>query len=557
MKEKYYGKADLNDQNLWEISGAPDMLIHLKRIFPKGNGNRSGKFTISNTPENCRDLEWFSLRYPLKFNQKNLLRSGRRQYEKRAEALNNILNEKTFENFELALPPRDYQKQGATLFLANKALLLADEIGIGKTITALCALSKAEMRPAVVIAQAHLPQQWVDFGKKFLPQVGFEIAQTRKPHKLKDNTEILVISYSKINGWHHHLSQSPPKTLILDEVQELRRPESDKYKAIKSLRNFIPNCMGLSGSPIINYGGEIFHIMEIISPDYLGRPEEFKREWCSSTYNDQKWIIREPEVLGSYLRNNHLMLRRTRKDIGAQLPPLTTVVQNIPYKPEILAEVENTSIQLARIILEGSFTEKGQASRELDLKLRQATGIAKSYFCAEFTRLLLQEGTPTIVFAWHRTVYQIFQDLLKEHNPILYTGSEQPSEKEKNKERFISGESNLMLLSLRSGAGLDGLQHRCSTAVFAELDWSGEIMKQCIGRILRDGQLSPVNIFYLLAQGGSDPIISQILGLKSQQAQGIVELFEKKDKNSPEPIESRMKLLAQEFLKTHHQKNDS
>src|SRR5579884_3848269 len=43
-------------------------------------------------------------------------------------------------------------------------------------------------------------------------------------------------------------------------------------------------------------------------------------------------------------------------------------------------------------------------------------------------------------------------------------------------------------MSLRSGAGLDGLQEDCTVGVFGELDWSPEQHRQCIGRLDRDGQ---------------------------------------------------------------------
>jgi hypothetical protein len=115
------------------------------------------------------------------------------------------------------------------------------------------------------------------------------------------------------------------------------------------------------------------------------------------------------------------------------------------------------------------------------------------------------------------------------------------------KRAFVAGESKVLILSLRSGAGLDGLQHVCRTVVFGELDWSPGVHEQCVGRVARDGQSDPVAAYYLLADAGSDPIVSDVLGLKRQQADGI------RDPNADlvetlQVDDDRIKKLAAAFL---------
>lgn len=50
--------------------------------------------------------------------------------------------------------------------------------------------------------------------------------------------------------------------------------------------------------------------------------------------------------------------------------------------------------------------------------------------------------------------------------------------------------------------------------MFGELDWSPGVHDQCIGRLDRDGQIKQISAYYLLADSGSDPIISDVLGIK-------------------------------------------
>ena len=99
----------------------------------------------------------------------------------------------------------------------------------------------------------------------------------------------------------------------------------------------------------------------------------------------------------------------------------------------------------------------------------------------------------------------------------MITGSETSRQKDVNKLAFINGESNLLLLSLRSGEGIDGLQTRSSIVVFGEIDWSPQIHHQIIGRLHRFGQQDSVLAMFLLSKEGSDPLMEQILDIKSEQ----------------------------------------
>jgi SNF2 family DNA or RNA helicase len=108
------------------------------------------------------------------------------------------------------------------------------------------------------------------------------------------------------------------------------------------------------------------------------------------------------------------------------------------------------------------------------------------------------------------------------YSPLLYTGTESPKQKDAAKNAFINGGSQLLIISLRSGAGLDGLQAVCSTVVKGELDYSPSVHDQCIGRLYRDGQELSVMVHYLISEYGSDPIIADILGIKRGQIEGVI-----------------------------------
>ena len=220
-----------------------------------------------------------------------------------------------------------------------------------------------------------------------------------------------------------------------------------------------------------------------------------------------------------------------------------------------LVNLQGDAMALARVILarnENYRGEKMQASGQFDQLVRQATGIAKAPFVAEFVRLLVESGQQVVLFGWHREVYGIWQERLADLAPALYTGTESPKQKQAAKEAFLKGDAKVLLMSLRAGAGLDGLQDCCATVVFGELDWSPGVHEQCIGRVHRDGQTEPVMAYFLISNEGSDPIVAEVLGVKREQIEGVrnpgEHLVERRDIG-----ENQLRALAQAFLEAKGQ----
>lgn len=297
-----------------------------------------------------------------------------------------------------------------------------------------------------------------------------------------------------------------------------------------------------SATPMYNFGDEMWNIMDILKSGCLGRKEEFLREWGNGDR-----IVKEPKALGTYLREKHLFLRRTRDDVGQYLQPVNTIVETVGYDELAVKSIEDLAIKLAIKASRGSFVERGMAARELDIMVRQATGISKAKYVAEFVKIILENNEPVLLIGWHRLVYSTWLNELSGYNPVMYTGSESEAQKNNAKNAFINGDSNLMLMSLRSGVGLDGIQKRCSTVVFGELDWSPGIHRQCTGRLDREGQQRQVMAIYLCSESGSDPLMIDLLGLKSSQAQGILD--PSLGVQSPHSDNSRVQLLVQKYLK--------
>lgn len=544
--KKTFGSLALNGEQ-WHMTGVPPhVVIRLKNLFPRIPKWQTGTFTFSNDAGHCADLSWFMVRYPMVMTDydRSVLECARDNYEQNQVRMEEILRPDYSPPERLGLKEgqaiRHHQNQAIDLFLARKSLLVGDDVGLGKTYVAGGALLDTRILPAAVVVQTHLQQQWKNRLEGFTNLRIHKIRGT-KPYDLPE-ADVYLFRYSQLLGWIDTFEDGFFKSVHYDEIQELRTGTvSGKGRAAKRLSEMAEYRLALSATPIYNYGVEIWNIMQFIDPEILGSHDEFLREWCVDGKE-----VRDPDALGSFLREQHVMIRRTKKEVNQHMPPINTIIEYIETDESALKSVEDLARQLAIKTTVGTFMERGRAGRELDLLMRHATGVAKALNVARYAKIFLDANVPIILTGWHRDVYEIWLRELENYKPAMFTGSESERQKNESVRRFIEGDTNVFILSLRSGAGLDGLQHRCSTVIYGEIDWSPKVHEQIVGRVDREGQVEQVSAIYLLADEGSDPPMVEILGIKSSQASGIIDpgrQFEARHTDK-----SRIRALASQYL---------
>lgn len=562
-----YGKvAYLPNMERWRISCEPFVRARLKRMFPRAPQHAGEHITLSATPENTRELAWFLDRYPMEVDRPDVMAGLTERHKASERALADLLAGYVAAPIvPLAEPARDYQVMAAQMLDVRDGYILGDDVGLGKTVSAIACMVAPGRLPALVVCPAHLPRQWKKMLKRFAPHLNVHVLKKGTPYDLApkkrgrvdeaqaellppDLPDVIVSSYHKLRGWADELA-GKVQLVVFDECQQLRTPGTSIYVAATHVSHRAKKRIGLSATPIYNYGNEFFYVLDALAPEALGNHDEFIREWCTPLPNG-KARLNDAKEFGAYLRREGLMLRRTRADVGRELPPLEKIVHEIEADAKVLDNLKGDAIALARIVLANGEQYRGQkmkASGEFDALMRQATGIAKAPYVAEFVKLLLESGEPLVLFGWHRAVYDIWLEALKDFNPVLYSGSESANQKDEAIRQFTAGESQVLILSLRSGAGLDGLQDMCRLMVFGELDWSPGVHEQCMGRPHRDGQTKSCAAYFLLSDSGSDPIMADVLGVKREQIENV----RNPDTALAERIEtgeSHLRRLAREFL---------
>ena len=517
-----YGTLSYNRRSkCWTIKGEPCVTEMAARLFP-GSERRRGEARFTANRRIIGDVNWLMMRYPLEIAPrdrelwKNALAQAREHVLLRmnAEKLprRSTPPEGTFEG-EL----REFQKEGLSFLLANPRTLLADEMGLGKTVQALACLAAAKEFPALIVVPPHLLRNWQTEITRFLRLEGKParvcVLTGLKPYQPPE-ADVYIIHYLLLRGWKQALPQMGFKAVVFDEIQELRHGGTEKYSAASLLAEECERVIGLSGTPIYNKGSEIWNVVNILDYHCLGDWESFTRAWCDGYGNH---LVRNPALLGEHLRREGLILRRTKEEVLAELPPKRRLVQEIDSDDKAYRELMRPVMdQLGSLLaLHPDARERALLEEQVGRGERQATGVAKAPFVAAFVRALEDSGEKVLLFAHHHAVMDIYRRELAAYRPVFITGRESTTQKEEAVARFMEGKTNLCVISLRSASGLN-LQ-RASCVVFGELDWSPAVHSQAEDRAHRMGQKDSILCYYLVAPQGSDRDMQDALGLKVSQ----------------------------------------
>ncbi len=564
---------------VFAVMAAPYVMDRFKRIFPGCRQNTHGQLMIPATPDNARDIEMLVDRHPLEpVDAETIAQLSKLAdlFRNNEAAVDRILNagatDITFTGpRQPALTPRGYQLTVPQLLRVQGGMLLADELGTGKTFASTLICCDEGALPAAVVLPQHLVDQWVNEElPTYYPWARIHKIRKGTPYRVDqfrgktiDPPHFLIFTYGTVQGWVEYLVNEdgcreygiPGKiqTVIYDEADALRTgPKtanggSLRYEACYRLSGQTRYNIGLTGTPVHNYADEMFHVADLLQRGCLGTKDEFTRTWGGK-------IVDNPRALGAYLRDRGIMLRRMRSDVGEELGDkplrLEQPVETDSVKLKMM--MEKGIVALASNVIAGTKEQRFTSGGQLEQTMRKATGVAKAPYVAAFVRMILETEKKVLLVGHHHEVQDIWMNELAEFLPVMYGGRQSPTQKAESKQAFVRGDSRVMVMAIKSGAGLNGLQFVCSTVVFGELDWTPPPHEQVIGRLNRDGQTAfPVVAHFMISDDGSDPVMADLLQIKRSIAHPIVDPDAELVQPSRAEQENRTRLLAEAVLKKH------
>lgn len=417
-------------------------------------------------------------------------------------------------------------------------VLLADEVGLGKTIEACMGLKEFMMRGLVkkvlILTPSSLVSQWKEelttkFDLNFITTE--DVNPKNNPDFWKKNSLIIAsINTAKSKHNFERVTEVEYDLVIVDEAHHLKNRATVSWKLVNSLKKkFI---FMLSATPVQNNLIELFNLITLLKPGVLKTEAEFKKQYVKR--GDPKVALNK-EKLKDLLRE--VMIRNTRSLIDIKLPKrfaVTIAVTPSDIEREIYTKINeyisgavHGKSTVSKMLLTTLLREAGSSpfalrdtlSRRQDqhpsLKaiLKLVNEVKETEKGTGLMRLLNKEEGKKIIFTQFKNTLNYLSDLLDRYNVPYSVFHGSLTADRKNRAINTFREEVPILLTTETGGEGRNIQF-ANTIINYDLPWNPMRLEQRIGRIHRIGQTRDVFIFNFCLKDSIEDFILDILDKK-------------------------------------------
>ncbi|KAL3835133.1 hypothetical protein ACJIZ3_009869 [Penstemon smallii] len=434
-----------------------------------------------------------------------------------------------------------FQRDGVRFVLQHGGrVLLADEMGLGKTLQAIAVTSCIrEAWPVLVLTPSSLRLQWASMIQQWLNiassdilvvlsqwngsnRGGFNIVPSSTKGPINLDGVFNIISYDIVPKLQDTLLASDFKVVIADESHFLKNGQAKRTTASLPILQKAQYVILLSGTPALSRPIELFKQLEALYPDVYKNVHEYGNRYCKGGIFGAYQGASNHEELHNLMKAT-LMIRRLKKDVLSELPVkrrqqvfLDLGEGEMKQINALFRELEVVkrkikSCQSKEEVQSLKFTEKNLIN-----KIYTDSAGAKIPAVLDYVETIVEAGCKFLIFAHHQPMIDSIHKFLlkKKVGCIRIDGSTPAASRQALVTEFQEKDSvKAAVLSIKAG-GVGLTLTAASTVIFAELSWTPGDIIQAEDRAHRIGQVSSVNIYYLLANDTVDDIIWDVIQSK-------------------------------------------
>ena len=432
--------------------------------------------------------------------------------------------------------PFDYQLRAARTVLRRMRGrgILADEVGLGKTIEAGLALSELRMRgladQVLVIVLAGLVDQWRDeLERKFgLPTTIAQSGSTPAREIGMDRpVTIASLAAARRDPLLGRLTDTNWDLVIFDEAHRLRNPRSASGMLARRLR--ARYLLMLTATPVENKLSDLYQLVSLVAPGLLGTPAQFRAKHGAASVESRPYNLEELRA-----RTREVMVRHRRSEVAVMLPPrlaetilVTPGIDEAGLYADIVRRVRAaaTGSGRTRLALRGLTRLAGSSPaaaaptlaklgwNDLAERARAIRQPDKVCVLVELLRRHVDRDEKVLVFTGFRQTLDVLIATVERAglSSALYHGSLTRTEKESAIAEFRA-ETPILLSTESAGEGRN-LQF-CHVMVNFDLPWNPMQIEQRLGRLHRVGQEHDVTLTNLVCRGSIEQQVMHVLEAK-------------------------------------------
>lgn len=429
--------------------------------------------------------------------------------------------------------PHSYQRDTIKKLVSNDELFLALDMGLGKTVTTLTAITQiiqsgeplrvlivAPLRPARLTWPAEL-EVW-----DHLRWLRYEILHgPKKGEALRRDAHLYLINYEGLPWLAQQLRGGKValfNMVVWDESTRMKTPGSQRFKAWRNLIPKIRRRVALSATPqserLLDLWGQIYCVD---AGRRLGT--SYTRWRLASHYPDFQgytWTPRDGAEKATYRRLEGIVIRYSAAE-ELNMPPIHFEDVNLSLPKQLTKHYKELE---RKFFLELDSGENIDAPNTASMLSKCRQFAAGTVYTDEqpatvhavkldaLRKIREREKTPLLVGYAFRTEAE---RILAEFPDAVHLRSGLSLKREREIQRRWDRREIPMLVCHPASAGHGlNLQRGAHVAVWVTLEWSYELYTQFIGRIYRQGQQYPVTIYRLIMQDTVDELVATKLEMK-------------------------------------------
>jgi SNF2 family DNA or RNA helicase len=444
------------------------------------------------------------------------------------------------------LTPLPHQLETAKQVIENMngKAILADEVGLGKTIEAGLILKEYMIRGLVkkvlILVPASLVTQWaIELNSKF-----FIPAITQRKSYVWDQCDVVVSSIDTAKRSPHReiIYEQNYDLIIIDEAHKLKNNKTKNYEFVQSLKKKF--CLLLTATPIQNRIEEIFNLVSLLKPGHLGSETAFYEK-----YKRDSRFLNDDEHLKELV--NKVMIRNRRVDTGIEwtkrqvetipieftkqekelyesineLKSESDWMQTSAFSVMTLKREACSSREAVFYTLKNMLRKKVDPSRAFEEQIqdliKKVEAVQKNSKAEKTLELIQKVNDKVIVFTEYRATQLYLQWFLKQHgiSSVPFRGGFKRGKKDWMRELFQK-HAQVLIATEAGGEGIN-LQF-CNHIINFDLPWNPMRLEQRIGRIHRFGQEKDVMIYNFAIKNTIEEHILKLLYEKIELFEGVI-----------------------------------
>jgi len=454
------------------------------------------------------------------------------------------LEDTSVPNIEALLkhPLMKHQRVACKVLNELKILLLADQMGVGKTLPAIATAqllkTQDEIKSCLIICTASTKGNWTKEMDKFLKESEWAIiegTQSARGEVYSCDAFFKVVNYELLRRDILLFEDSMTYDLIIaDEVHRIRNHTALQSKAVAKLGRKAKYRWGLTGTPVHNKIEDLFAVMKFIQPTMFGNWYHFDKRYIERGFFGEVTGYKNRDEIRDKLKL--IMLRRRKEDVLGELPPK---VYNNVY-----VELTKAQRKFYQHIVDQNI--KLNFNKEAEEKINEANPLAKTTYareCCDSTELIDQtgresaklkamhevvdefigDGRKVVIFTQFSKMGAIIQRELKHPSVFLHGGvSTQNNVRQELIEKFTNDPALPILITTTAGG--EGINLQCAEAIiFFDLPFNPQIIAQVEDRLHRKGQTGTVNVVRLIATDTVEERVLEILEAKQDLFDALIE----------------------------------